>query len=401
MGRNKQYSGYKSWQYLETNIDYVAFKLAKEIGRVEPYVVPVSKVEEERVEELLEKAIIISMHDHPTLFPEDLSQIFDYNRQARQATAYEGLSVSSVDAIFDNLMNGTACITSEHGWKWNDVIYDLGMRLSDIAHQDFVVRGERVADIINAHETGKVALIPTIESLTPIENEIDRIDVLYGLGFRSMGVVYSESNALGTGLREKRDGGLTDLGYDAVKRMNKLGVAIDVSHTSDQTALDVIEASSTPIFMSHTGAKAIWNTNRMMSDEVLQALAEKGGIIGIEAAPHTTISEKHKEHSIDSFMDHVLYCIDLIHIDHVGIGPDTLFGDHVGLHHAFAAQLSIKGAHAGVEFDEVPYVKGLENPAEIFPNVTRWLVKNGYSDEEIRKIIGENALRVLEVIWGG
>lgn len=399
MGGNKKYSGYKSFQYLEPNIDYIVFKLAKEIGRVESYVVPLSKTEEERVEELLEKSIVIDCHDHPVVFPEDLSQIFEYNRQARQITAYEGLSISYVDAVFDNLMNGTALVTSKMGWKWNDVIYDLGMRLSDIAHQDFVIRGESVDDIKYAYETGKVALIPTIESLTPIVNEIDRIDVLYGLGIRSMGVVYSESNSLGSGLREKRDGGLTDLGYEAVKRMNKLGVAIDISHAGDQTALDVIEASNAPIFMSHTGARELWNTKRMMPDEVLQSLSENKGIIGIECAPHTTISKKHKEHCIDSFMDHIVYCINFMGIDHVGIGPDTLFGDHVGLHQAFSTHLSIKGSHAGVEFPKVEYVKGLEHPAEVFPNVTRWLIKNGFSEEEIRKILGENAFRVLEAIW--
>ncbi len=299
-------------------------------------------------------------------------------------------------------MNGTALISSKMGWKWYDIIYDLGMRLSDIAHQDFVIRGESVADIKYAHETGKIALIPTIESLTPIENEIDRIDVLYGLGIRSMGVVYSESNSLGSGLKEKRDGGLTSRGYEAVERMNKLGVAIDVSHAGDQTALDVIEVSKTPIFMSHCGASAVWNIPRMFPDKVLQALAEKGGIIGIEAAPHTTISERHKEHSIESIMDHVVYCIDLLDIDHVAIGPDTLYGDHVGLHKAFATQLSTSASHIGIatEFPRVEYVKGFENPSEVFPNVVRWLVKNGYSNNEIQKIIGTNALRVLKAAWG-
>jgi len=373
----------------------------KEIGRIEPYRVPVSQIEEERSVELLEKSIVIDCHDHPVVFPEDLSQIFDYNRQGRQVTAYEGLSVSYVDGIFDNLMDGTALISSKMGWKWYDIIYDLGMRLSDIAHQDFVIRCERVEDIIKAHDTGKVALVPVIESLTPIENEIDRIDVLYGLGIRSMGVVYSESNSLGSGLREKGDSGLTNRGYQAVERMNKLGIAIDVSHAGDKTALDVIEASKTPIFMSHTGAGAVWNTRRMFPDEILQALADNKGIIGVEAAPHTTISEKNKEHSIHSFMDHVAYCIELMGIDYVGIGPDTLFGDHVGLHHAFAPQLSGKAAKtSGFDYPRVDYVRGIENPAEAFPNVVRWLVKNGYSDDEIQKVIGKNALRVLKAAWG-
>ncbi|MBW1697977.1 MAG: membrane dipeptidase [Deltaproteobacteria bacterium] len=128
--------------------------------------------------------------------------------------------------------------------------------------------------------------------------------------------------------------------------------------------------------------------------------AEKGGIIGIEAAPHSTLSGKHLAHSIESVMDHFKYCVDLVGIDHVSFGPDTLFGDHVGLHRVFRSFLSGKAAKtAQVPYEEVEYVKGMENPAEAFPNVVRWLVKHGYSDEDIRKAIGQNVLRVLKEVW--
>ena len=118
-----------------------------------------------------------------------------------------------------------------------------------------------------------------------IENEVDRLDILYGFGIRSSGIAYSEANSLGSGLREARDGGLTDLGRQAVRRMNQLGIAIDISHSGDQTSLDTIEVSEKPIFITHVGARALWNTKRMKPDHVLKACAEKGGVIGIEAAP--------------------------------------------------------------------------------------------------------------------
>jgi len=89
----------------------------------------------------------------------------------------------------------------------------------------------------------------------------------------------------------------------------------------------------------------------------------------------------------------------LIGIDHVAFGPDTLFGDHVALHHAFARQLSIKSAHGTVDFEEVEFVDGVENPAEEFPNIVRWLVKHNYSDDDIRKVLGENVMRVLKEVW--
>jgi membrane dipeptidase len=181
--------------------------------------------------------------------------------------------------------------------------------------------------------------------------------------------------------------------------MNKLGIAIDVSHSGDQTSLDTIEVSSKPIFITHAGARALWPTRRMKPDSVLKKCADKGGVIGIEAAPHTTLTKDHPRHSIESFMQHFEYCVELMGIDHVAFGPDTLFGDHVALHHVFARQLSIKSAHGSQDFQEVEFVDGIENPAEEFPNIMRWLVKHNYTDDDIRKVVGGNVMRVLHEVW--
>lgn len=302
-------------------------------------------------------------------------------------------------AVFDNFMDGTCCVTSQMGWKWTDVIADIGMRLSDVEHQDFMFVARRFADIKRAHAEGRLALVVATEAATMIENEVDRLDILYGYGVRQMGIAYSEANTLGSGLKERGDGGLTYFGEKAVTRMNKLGIAIDVSHSGDQTSLDTIKHSTKPIFITHAGARTVWPTNRMKPDSVLKAMAERGGVIGLEAAPHTTLSEKHQHHNLDSVMDHFTYCVDLLGIDHVAFGPDTLFGDHVGLHDTFAGHLSIAQAHGHVEHPRVEYVDGLENPAECFWNITAWLVSHGYSDDEISKVLGGNIMRVLEEVW--
>ncbi|MEJ5199074.1 MAG: membrane dipeptidase, partial [Anaerolineae bacterium] len=395
----KPYNGYRSFQYLEPGVDYKPFKLAKQIGRVEPYIYPVTEAQEAEVQRLLEENIVFSLHDHTFVTPEDISQIFEYNRLGRNWTGYEGLSVSGLDVVVENFMDGTAMITSRAGWKWTDVIHDIGIRFSDFAHQDLIVVAGTLADIYRAKRENKIALIPCLEAATPIENELDRVDVLYGLGIRIMGITYSESNALGSGLREAHDGGLTQFGRQVVRRMNQLGMTIDTSHCGDRTTLDVIEASEKPTFITHVGARALWNTNRLKTDDALRACAAKGGVIGIEAAPHTTLTKNHPHHSIESYMEHFEYVANLVGIDHVAFGPDTLFGDHVGLHHVFASALSISAARGSVQFEEVPYVKGLENPAEVFPNVTRWLVAHGYKQEEIAKVLGLNALRVLKETW--
>jgi membrane dipeptidase len=395
----KNYTGYRSFQFLEPGVDFHSFVLAKEVGRVPSHTVAVTPEEEARVQRLLDQNLVISLHDHAFVVPEKPEEVFAYRRQGRDWTGYEGLSVSGIDAVFDCLMDGTALITSRAGWKWDDIVYDLGMRLCDIAHQDMVLRAERIADIRRAKANGQIAFIPSLEAATPIENELDRLDILYGLGVRSSGIAYSEANTLGSGLREARDGGLTVFGRQAVQRMNRLGIAIDVSHSGDQTSLDTIEVSEKPIFITHAGARALWNTKRMKPDEVLQACAAKGGVIGIEAAPHTTLTERHRRHSIESVMEHFEYVANLAGIDHVAFGPDTLFGDHVALHQLFAGQLSIAQAHGQHEFERVPYVDGIENPAEAFPNIVRWLVTHGYSDDDIAKVLGGNIMRVLETAW--
>jgi len=217
-----------------------------------------------------------------------------------------------------------------------------------------------------------------------------------------MGITYCESNQLGSGQEESQDGGLTRFGRRAVERMNQLGLAIDVSHCGDRTSLQVIEASRKSVFLTHGGARGLCledmpNYRRCAPDSVIEACGQSGGLVAIEAAPHQTITVTHSEHTIDAVMEHFEYVKDLVGIDHVTFGPDTLYGDHVGLHHAFADQLSI----VPTKYPEVEYVKGMENPSETFPNIVRWLVSHGYSDEEIRKVIGENALRVLDDVWNG
>jgi len=395
----KKDSSYRAYQYLEPGADYRAFALAKEVGRVPEELVQLSDAEEKRVAGLMERDPIVSIHEHTAVFPADPAEIFEYARQGRQVTGYAGLARSGIDVVFEYFMDGTALITSKAGWKWDDIVLDIGMRFSDIDHQELVYVARTLAEVADAKPSGRIGFVAALEAATAIENEVDRVDVLYGLGIRCMGITYSEANALGSGLKERTDGGLSEFGRAVVKRMNKLGMTIDVAHCGDQTSLDSIKTSTKPIFITHAGARTLWNTPRMKPDAVIRACAERGGAIGIEAAPHTTLTEKHRSHSVESVMEHVAYCIELVGIDHVALGPDTLFGDHVALHHAFAAQLSTGRINEGVTFSEVPYVKGMENPGEAMRSGIRWLVKHGYADDDVRKVAGANALRVLKETW--
>ncbi len=408
MGTGKKYDGYRSFQYLEAGRDYVPFPLAAEIDRVPPYRVPLDDDDEARAGELASRLVMISLHEHLNLFPADIARTPAYVREGRTATAFEALSRSCWDAVFDNLLDGICTIESKSGWKWSDVIHDLGMRLCDLAHQDLLFHARRPDDIRTAHAEGRIAWVVSLEGAAMIENELDRIDILYGLGVRALGITYSEGNALGAGLKEPGDGGLTVFGRRVVERMNRIGMLIDCSHCGDRTTLDVIERSEHPIVLSHIGARALWESNRLAPDEILEACAAKGGVIGIEAAPHTTLTRSHTTHGLEAYMEHFEYVKSLVGIDHVSFGPDSVYGDHVGLHRTYAANLSLQESRSGrggrtqspnPPYTEVEYVLGLENPTECSHNILRWLVGAGYTDEDIAKVVGGNTLRLLERVW--
>ena len=389
---------YLAYSYLPAGT-LPAFELAPEFGRVPAYRGAALTAEQAaRSAALLRDSLVISLHDHPVRFPADMTQTPDYNRTGRQHAAYAGLRASGLTVVFDNMKDGTACVTGNAPWRREDIITYLGMRQADLAHAPGFLVVRTVADIDTARTSGRIGLVFGLEAATPIENELDRLDVLYGLGIRQIGIAYSDANTLGSGLSEPVDGGLTAFGRRAVTRMNQLGLAIDLSHSSDRTALDTCAGSDAPVLITHAGARAVWDTPRMKPDAVLRAVAETGGVIGMSAAPHTTLSHPNPRHSIESVMDHFRYCADLVGLEHVAFGPDTLYGDHVTMHRVFAHLLSLS-AMRGPAFEPVEYVDGLENPTENFANICDWLVGHGFSDDEIRAVLGGNVYRVLQQIW--
>jgi membrane dipeptidase len=388
---------YTSYGYLPAG-ELEQFDLDPEFDRVPAYDLGLDEAQAARAERLLRDSVVVSLHDHPVVFPKDVAEIPAYNRTGRQHTAFEGLRRSGMTAVFDNMMDGTACVTGHAPWRWDDVVTDLGMRQADLAHQRDVVVVRTVDDILDAHRDGSVGLVFGLEAATPIENELDRLDVLFGLGLRQIGIAYSDSNALGSGLIDGDAGGLTHFGRQAVARMNAVGLAVDVSHSNDRTGIETCEASTAPVFMTHAGARALWDIPRLKSDDALRAIAATGGVIGMSAAPHTTISYAHREHSIESVMDHFEYIAELVGLEHVAFGPDSLFVDHVGLHRQFAHLLA--GATSGEpEHPRVAYVAGLESPEECFRNIVGWLVRRGYGDRDIEAVIGGNVIRALREIW--
>ncbi|WP_372671141.1 dipeptidase [Amycolatopsis kentuckyensis] len=388
---------YESFPYLRRGADFPAVELADPSARRSRFT---AGSDDARVERLLADNVTISFHDHPQLLPDDFADTPAFLRAKHEFTAFAELRRAGLTAVFDNWF-GVIGSTRRAGWKWDDLITTLGLRLADLAHQDGVVVARTVGDILGAQRAGHVAFVMGTESAGMIENELDRIDVLYGLGIRQMGLVYAEANTLGSGQKEQLDGGLTAFGRRAVERMNAVGMLIDVSHASDRTSLDAIEVSAKPLAITHAGARAVWPIARMKPDEVLKACAERGGVLGIEAAPHTTLSYDHRAQSIESVMDHFTHAVEVMGIEHVAFGPDTLYGDHAAFQKAISDVIGSSTVFdAGdLEWERVSHVDGLENPTENFRNIAGWLVEHGYRDDEITAVLGGNILRLLTEVW--
>ena len=383
-----------SYEYLKQE-SAIKVPLSKVVGRIKERDVELSPEDERRAMRLHHEGIIIDFHNHPIVLPENLQDFETHARSGRPATGYEGIQRSGMTAFFSAFGGVWGRRYSPTPWQFEDIIWDLGIRQADMDHhQDVVMRGYCVKDILEAKKSRKVAVIPVVENAGVIGNDLDRLDLLYGLGVRCLGITYNDRTTIGDGFTERTDGGLSSFGLKVIERMNRLGILIDFSHSSDLSTKEGIEASEAPCACTHNWAKGVYGSPRAKSDEIFELIAKHKGVIGVAAVPNL-ISNKEVQTVFD-VMDHVDYIVKLVGVDHVAIGTDSTFGDHVAFHKVAQKLMSLTTAKKGFAATHIEY---LENPGQ-FPNVTRALVARGYSDEDITKIMGGNVLRLLEQTIG-
>ena len=382
-----------SYEYLQEKV--IPVTLCKEVGRIEERVVELSKKDEERVMRLQRESILIDFHIHLSMLPENLEDMETLARSGRPGTGFEGIKRSGMTACLNGYGGSMGRRSSPTPWQLQDVIWDLGIRTADQDHHpDAVMRAYSVKDIQEAKKSGRTAILASIENGQMIDNDVDRVDVLYGLGIRCMGLSYNSRTTVADGCTERTDAGLSTFGFKVIERMNRLGMLIDLSHSSDLASKETIEASKAPCAFTHTFSKVIFDNPRGKGDDLLKLIAQKGGVIGIAAVPNL-ISHKPVQ-TIFDVLDHLDYIVKLVGIDHVAIGTDCLFGDHVALHRAVRKLMDMSKALHELP---APYVEYIENPGQ-WSNFPRALVARGYSDEQIKKILGENVLRILRQTIG-
>ena len=363
--------------------------LAREIDRVPSSQVPLDAAQEIRFQRLAEEAMLIDVHQHPMILPEDVSRLTEYLRTNIYGWGYEAVRQGGWTAV--TTANMFRCLVNNPDMsfaEFDDILTEVGLMLSDVERQEDIVKVTSAAEIEAARQQGKIGFMPTLEHLA-IGNDINRLDILHSAGVRLAGLTYNRKNYIGDGQQERNAGGLSEFGVEVVNRMNRLGMCIDVSHASIPTAMDAIEFSEAPITFSHNASYTLRPTARTRRDEELEACARKGGLIAITAVPNS-LSDDPKQ-DINCVLDHYDYMINLAGADHVAIGTDTNVGDHVDFHH-YVLNRSYEELPA-------PYLDGLESPAD-GQNIIRGLISRGHSDDDILKVAGGNAMDFFRRVMG-
>ena len=253
------------------------------------------------------------------------------------------------------------------------------------------------AQIRRAKEDGAIALYANCQPVTPVNRDLSAFDVAYEKGLRSFMLTYNRMDNVGVGCTERVDAGLSMFGVEVVHHCNELGMIVDVSHCGHLTTIDACRYARKPVTANHTCARSVFNHARGKADDALRAIAGTGGVIGVVAVPFF-LSDGVP--TIEHMLDHLEYIVNLIGWQHVAIGTDwPLQAPDDVLRSVLEPEVAKVGFRSQDRIDVAKRLIGFDDCRDL-PNITRGLVKRGYNDEQIRGILGENALRVFEAVCG-
>ncbi len=374
------------------------------------------KVSDAEVMKVHKSAILIDTHNDVTSRTVSGFDIGEHSTEGH--TDLPRLRAGGVGGVFFAVFVGGNYVKDNHAA--NRAMQMIDTTRHDIAGRypkDFML-AVTAADVEAAHNQGKIAALMGIEGGHAIEDSLRLLRDFYLLGVRYMTLTHVNTNNWADSSGDidvadvKHHNGLTDFGKEVVREMNRVGMIVDISHVSDKTFWDALEVSKAPIFASHSSAKALSNIPRNMTDDMIIALAKKGGVVQINFgcdflsqksadaaksfdafAKYRALSEKYKDSpdklaaEMKSLFDEMKTKVPratladaVAHIDHV----KTIAGiDAVGI---------------GSDYDGVGCVpEGLDDNSK-YPNLTRALLEKGYTAEDIRKIYGGNTLRLMRAV---
>jgi len=284
---------------------------------------------------------------------------------------------------------------------------DFAGTVADVAKADqliekrpeFFLKVRTVADLDRARTEKKLGVIYSFESAAMLEDKIERIEVFRGLGVRVMQLNYNRRTPFGVGCLDGETDGLTDLGRQAIAKMNELGVALDLSHSNTKTTAEGIAASTKPPLITHAGCRAVYQHPRNKEDRELKALADKGGVVGIYMLPYITPSPKQPMR--EDYLQHLEQALKVCGEDHVGIGSDVSFFEVGESDLAEMKKDTEKRKADGIAApgeDRPTYIPDLNTPRKM-ELVADALLQRGHKPAVVEKILGGNFRRVFGEIW--
>jgi membrane dipeptidase len=255
-----------------------------------------------------------------------------------------------------------------------------------------------VDDIHLAKRTGRVGVILSTQGLACIGEDTRNLWALHRLGVRIMQITYNERCAIGCGCMEPQDSGLTRVGQKVVEEMTRLGVVVDLSHVGQRTAIDAAHHSNAPVVVSHAGVRALNPHQRNVTDDLIDAVAATGGVIGL--CPHSIFVEKERGRrpGIQDYLDHIEHVVRRVGIDHAGVGTDNFQYDTYATQFGRAGfERTFPGFFGGYGPTQ-KHADGFSTWAD-WPNLATALLGRGFTTEEATKILGGNFRRVFESVW--
>ena len=259
----------------------------------------------------------------------------------------------------------------------------------------------RHSDIARAKREGRIGIMPGFQYTGFLEADPSRIETFRQLGVRIMQLTYNNRSIFGDGCLEPGNAGLSKAGHDAVRKMNEIGVAVDLSHGGYRTTSEAIEASTKPVLITHSGCAAVYAHPRSKPDEILKALANRGGYFGVYLMPYLVASPTVPTRV--HVLDHLVHAINVCGSDHVGIGSDAsiqaikLTPEQQKAFDEDIARRKKLGIGAPGE-DRYPYVPDLTGPDHM-EVIAAELKKRGQPVSVVEKVLGANFQRVIGEIW--
>ena len=310
----------------------------------------------------------------------------------------DGLNVSNWESenVYRDLNKGNvnAINATTATWEnYSQTLDNIAVWYSKFNNRTDISLVRKVDDIFKASDNGQVGIIIGFQNASPIENNLDYLYTFDELNVKIIQFTYHERNLLGNGCYERVDEGITNFGIDAIKIMNE----VDLSHVGIVTTMETIDYSEKPIAITHANPKSYHNVPRNKTDEALKLMASKGGIVGVTAiAPFL---KKGNASTVEDYVEAISYTVDLVGIDHVGVGTDFTqdqpeeFWRYIG---------SQQGTKFPSTFTDVTtpsnYPINFETPDK-FPVLIDTMENKGFSSEEIAKILGLNWIRVFQEVW--